>query len=1373
MTGGGASETGTQTVTVTINDDADIPRVTISALPLTIAENVETSILTATLSNATYEDVTVNLLYSGSAIEETDYSATALITITAGNLFGTTGITTIDDDIYEIDETVITDINTIIGGGAIEDGGQIVTVTITSEESAPKVTLSASTPVITENPVSTSTLTATLDVLTYQDVIVNLTYTGTAINVTDYSAAGAITISAGSLTGTTDITSEVDLLFEADETVITDINTITGGDATEDGTQNTTVTITDAETADALLSVTNGNDEDPLNIVYTVSLNKANNTGQTIIFGFNDLESGTATRGTDYTTVDGAAQILIADGSASGTITIQVTQDFLFEADETINAQITTCNNSDVIFNTDYVPATIIDNETPDANLNVTTHGIEDATTPTHIVYTLTLTRDNNTGSPITFEFDDIGSGTATSGTDYTPVDGAAQIIIAEGTDTGTISIQVLDDDLFESTETVVCQITSCSNGDVMNLLTPATADISDNESINATLSVDTHGQEDETTPTDIVYIVEFDKTNNTGSAITFDFTDIGNVPGTATSGDDYTEVNGAAQISVPDNSSIGTITIPVIDDLLFEADETINAQITACSDADVNFTIEDVTANIIDNETVTADLSVTTHGDENGPVNIVYTVTLSSDNNTGSDITFEFDDLETGTALSGIDYTAVDGTTQITIADGAISGTITIDVDDDSVFETTETVIAQISLPSNDDVTINTNIATANILDNETADADLSVTTHGDENGPQNIVYTVTLNPANNTGSAITFDFDDIGGSATSGDDYTAIPSDATISVEDETDFGIITIPVTDDALLEITETLIAQISNSSNGSVTITPASASATADIIDNEAPTADLSVTTHGDENGPVDIVYTATISNVNSTGTAITFDFEDLLGSGVGTATTGIDYATVSAGAQITINDGESFGNIIIPVIDNVFFEPTETVDCQISNASNLNVTIEANTATANIFDDDYADIVLTKTVDNNAPNEGDNIIFTITVTNNGPYQITNLIVTDDLPVGLTLVSAIPSVGSWTDPDWNVGTLETGNSETLIVTATVDIGTNGYDIINTISNTQTQYDNNTTSDDDNETINVNDIPVANDDTEIVDEDGILVNDVLINDTGLTDGGIVVTVTTDVINGILELNTDGTYTYTPNADYHGSDSFVYQVCDMSGDCDQATVNITVNSVNDLPIAQDDDINIDEDSELNELFILEENGYGTDYFGGDGPNTETIYLISGTQNGTLEFNDNGTPVDPTDDYFSYTPERNYFGSDSFEYEICDSDGDCDQAVVNIEVINDGVLFIPEVFTPNGDGFNDYFVIEGLELYPESLIIIFNRWGNKVFEASPYNNDWDGSANFGIIPGGNELSEGTYFFIIKTNNEQKELKGSIYLKK
>ena len=77
---------------------------------------------------------------------------------------------------------------------------------------------------------------------------------------------------------------------------------------------------------------------------------------------------------------------------------------------------------------------------------------------------------------------------------------------------------------------------------------------------------------------------------------------------------------------------------------------------------------------------------------------------------------------------------------------------------------------------------------------------------------------------------------------------------------------------------------------------------------------------------------------------------------------------------------------------------------------------------------------------------------------------------------------------------------------------------------------------------------------------------------------------------------------------------------------------------------------------------------------------------------------------------------------------------------------------------LFIPQGFSPNGDGADDYFVIHGAEQY-RVTIKIFNRWGNIVYENYDYKNDWDGKATKGVILG-DELPDGTYYYIISLNN-------------
>ena len=90
---------------------------------------------------------------------------------------------------------------------------------------------------------------------------------------------------------------------------------------------------------------------------------------------------------------------------------------------------------------------------------------------------------------------------------------------------------------------------------------------------------------------------------------------------------------------------------------------------------------------------------------------------------------------------------------------------------------------------------------------------------------------------------------------------------------------------------------------------------------------------------------------------------------------------------------------------------------------------------------------------------------------------------------------------------------------------------------------------------------------------------------------------------------------------------------------------------------------------------------------------------------------------------------------------------------------------------LNVPEGFSPNGDGVNDNYVIRGLQIYPKNKLSIFNRWGNLVFKAEPYRNDWDGTSTFGLNIGGDKLPTGVYYYILDLGEDSKPTKGYIYL--
>ncbi|MGM0650829.1 MAG: gliding motility-associated C-terminal domain-containing protein, partial [Bacteroidota bacterium] len=120
----------------------------------------------------------------------------------------------------------------------------------------------------------------------------------------------------------------------------------------------------------------------------------------------------------------------------------------------------------------------------------------------------------------------------------------------------------------------------------------------------------------------------------------------------------------------------------------------------------------------------------------------------------------------------------------------------------------------------------------------------------------------------------------------------------------------------------------------------------------------------------------------------------------------------------------------------------------------------------------------------------------------------------------------------------------------------------------------------------------------------------------------------------------------------------------------------------------------------------------------------------------------------------------------------ADAGIYFIVVSVNGCSSETASINIIVKNCdINIPEGFSPNGDGVNDEFVIRGIDLYSQNTLVIFNRWGDKVFEASPYTNNWDGSSEMGIRIGDGKLPVGTYFYIFDLGDGSDVYKGTIYL--
>jgi len=147
------------------------------------------------------------------------------------------------------------------------------------------------------------------------------------------------------------------------------------------------------------------------------------------------------------------------------------------------------------------------------------------------------------------------------------------------------------------------------------------------------------------------------------------------------------------------------------------------------------------------------------------------------------------------------------------------------------------------------------------------------------------------------------------------------------------------------------------------------------------------------------------------------------------------------------------------------------------------------------------------------------------------------------------------------------------------------------------------------------------------------------------------------------------------------------------------------------------------------------------------------------------------------------PNGDY-SYKPVIDFMGTDSFTYQVCDNGTPslCSIAKVTIVVGKDDKceVFVPNSFSPNGNGIHDTFKVRCLYNYENPIIEIYNRWGNLVFKKDHYGNVdywgtesdawWNGYSDNKLTIGNVELPVGTYYYVLKLNST-KVLTGFLYL--
>ncbi|MEN9522599.1 MAG: hypothetical protein RL065_976 [Bacteroidota bacterium] len=271
------------------------------------------------------------------------------------------------------------------------------------------------------------------------------------------------------------------------------------------------------------------------------------------------------------------------------------------------------------------------------------------------------------------------------------------------------------------------------------------------------------------------------------------------------------------------------------------------------------------------------------------------------------------------------------------------------------------------------------------------------------------------------------------------------------------------------------------------------------------------------------------------------------------------------------------------------------------------------------------------------------------------------------------------------------------------------------------------------------------------PDAKNDTVDVSNEGLLLIDVVNNDIISLPPKYFIAVTSFTSNATATI-INNQIQYTPNVGFIGLDSVGYLLSDTSSlkNCaDAAMLYIRVN-----PKAINDTFGFTTaiDCEVNLYEILK-----NDYVGLS-TNSISVFIDQPTSNGELSVSANT---------ISYKPNVGFVGIDSLKYSLI-VNGLTSKATAYFNTECRAECKFAQGLSPNEDGKNDVFKIDCTFQYPANEVVIFNRWGNEVYRANPYKNDWKGTYQNQTLP------DGTYYYIFKYNdNKHDDKQGYIVIHK
>lgn len=832
-----------------------------------------------------------------------------IISVPVGISAFTVTVATVQDAIFEGNETYTITVDSLTGTGTINNDDVVPTVVgVTSASNSEggslvhTVTMSGISSQSLSLPFSLTNVTAS----TPSDYSVTPTFSNSVS-----LSGGNITIPAGVLSFTVTVATTQDTVFEGPESYTISV-----------GGFNNTGTINDDEVAPSITSVSSGAVNEGTNIVHTVVVSGVSQSARTYAIS---LVNGTAD-GSDYTTslsngmfsngvtVSGG-NISVPAGVTLFTVTVVTNQDAIVEPTETYTLTIGGASGTGTINNDDA------------ANPIVNSVTSATASEGANLVHTVTLSGSSASVQLYPFSVTNVTASTpADYSATYTFSAGVSvsggNVSVPAGVSSFTVTVTTTQDTSFEGVETYTISVGGLSN----------TGTINDDDAAPSVTSVSSASA---TEGTSIVHTVTITGTAQAARTYATALTSV------TADGTDYTTAissgmfsNGvtfsAGNISVPAGVTSFTVTVATTGDTVFEANETYTLTIGGASG----------TGTINNNDTAPSIASVSSATANEG-ANLVHTVTITGVASTTQAYPFSVTNV---TAATPSDYSATyalsNGVTasggNVNVPAGVTNFTVTVTTTQDTVFEGAETYTISVGGLSN----------TGTINDDEVAPTITSVSSASATEGTS-IVHTVTASVA--AQSARNYAITLVSGTA-AGTDYTTTLSNGMFSNGVTVSAGnvslpagvlsfTVTIPTTQDAVFEDNETY------------TLTVGGASGTGTINNDEATPTITSVTSVSVTEG-TSAVHTVTLAGTAQAARTYAITL-------VSVTTNGADYTSALSNGMFSGGVTVSGGNVSVPAGVTSFTVTVSTNDdATVETNETYTLTIGGASGTGTILDND-------------------------------------------------------------------------------------------------------------------------------------------------------------------------------------------------------------------------------------------------------------------------------------------------------------------------------------------------------------------------------------------------------------------------------